>query len=214
MKYTVCHEPLWIWFKTGNEFEIRLINSEYILFILCLHVDSFFISILLLGLYAVWIWDRVSDVLEQFCLLLQGLSQGKVKISHYDRRSVGQSVFVSSPSWGPRRYFLLSDNWGFVDAGRLLCWDDEYVICRGDSSTWSFVKRAVPCGYILFTVLYVTLLYRYVQYIQTYTYIRARGSVGGWGTMLQVGSSKVRFPMKSLDFSIDLILPAAIWPRG
>jgi hypothetical protein len=39
-----------------------------------------------------------------------------------------------------------------------------------------------------------------------------------WGTrwrswlrpMLQAGSSRVRFPMKSLDFSIDLILPA-LW---
>jgi hypothetical protein len=28
----------------------------------------------------------------------------------------------------------------------------------------------------------------------------ARGSVVGWGTMLKVGRSRVRFPMKSLDF--------------
>jgi hypothetical protein len=33
----------------------------------------------------------------------------------------------------------------------------------------------------------------------------ARGSVVGWGTMLQAGRSRVRFPMRSLDFSIDLI---------
>jgi hypothetical protein len=32
--------------------------------------------------------------------------------------------------------------------------------------------------------------------------------------MLQAGSSRVRFPLRSLDFSIDLILPAALCPRG
>jgi hypothetical protein len=30
--------------------------------------------------------------------------------------------------------------------------------------------------------------------------------------MLQAGRSRVRFPMKSLDFSIDLILPAVLCP--
>jgi hypothetical protein len=40
------------------------------------------------------------------------------------------------------------------------------------------------------------------------------GSVDGLGTMLQAGRSRVRFPMKSLDFSIDLILSAALWLRG
>jgi hypothetical protein len=39
----------------------------------------------------------------------------------------------------------------------------------------------------------------------------ARGSVVGWGTMLQAGRSRVQFPMRSC---IDLILPAAIWPCG
>jgi hypothetical protein len=36
----------------------------------------------------------------------------------------------------------------------------------------------------------------------------AHVSVVGRGTTLQAGRSRVRFPMSSLDFSIDLILPA------
>jgi hypothetical protein len=31
----------------------------------------------------------------------------------------------------------------------------------------SFIKSLIPCGYILFTVLYVTLVYMYVQYMQS-----------------------------------------------
>jgi hypothetical protein len=42
----------------------------------------------------------------------------------------------------------------------------------------------------------------------------ACGSVVDWGTMLQVERFWVQVPMGSLDFSIDLSLPVALWPWG
>ena len=56
-------------------------------------------------------------------------------------------------------------------------------------------------------------VYIYI-YIYIYIYRRARGSAVGWGTALQVGRSRVRFPMVSLEFFIDIILPASLWPWG
>jgi hypothetical protein len=42
----------------------------------------------------------------------------------------------------------------------------------------------------------------------------ARVSVVGGGTMLQAGRLQFRFPMRSMDFSIDLILPDVLWLWG
>jgi hypothetical protein len=40
------------------------------------------------------------------------------------------------------------------------------------------------------------------------------GGAVGLGTALQLGRSRARFPMVSLEFFIDIILPAALWPWG
>jgi hypothetical protein len=40
---------------------------------------------------------------------------------------------------------------------------------------------------------------------------RVRSGAVGWGTALQAGS---RFPIVSLEFFIDTILPVALWPWG
>jgi hypothetical protein len=42
----------------------------------------------------------------------------------------------------------------------------------------------------------------------------ARGSIVGWGTVLQAGRSRIRLPMRSLEFSVYLILPAALLSLG
>ena len=42
----------------------------------------------------------------------------------------------------------------------------------------------------------------------------ARGGAVGWGTATQTRRSRVRFATVSLEFFIDIIPPAALWPWG
>jgi hypothetical protein len=45
-------------------------------------------------------------------------------------------------------------------------------------------------------------------------HIGARGGAVGLGTALQAGRSWFRFPMVSLEFFINIILPTALWSWG
>ena len=48
----------------------------------------------------------------------------------------------------------------------------------------------------------------------TSVYTCTRGDAVGLGTALQAGRSQVQLPVVSLEFFIDIILPAALWPWG
>jgi hypothetical protein len=52
-----------------------------------------------------------------------------------------------------------------------------------------------------------------VKYLCFYVLMGARGSVVGWGTVVQAGRSRIRFPMRWI-FSNHLTFPAALWPLG
>ena len=43
---------------------------------------------------------------------------------------------------------------------------------------------------------------------------KAAGGAVGWDTSQKAGRSRVRFSVVSLEFFIDIILPAALWPWG
>jgi len=56
--------------------------------------------------------------------------------------------------------------------------------------------------------------FRRDSYLLTYIIVEVRGGAGGLDTELQVGRLRVRFPMVTLEFCTEIILPAALWPWG
>jgi len=102
-------------------------------------------------------------------------------------------------------------------------WSDKYsfLICHFPKETicfirdnWKYLSYAAsayrPHKNYTRILIYISVLFNI--YIYIYIYIGARGGAVGWGTALQAGRSRVRFPTVSFEFFIYIILPAALWP--
>jgi uncharacterized membrane protein YhaH (DUF805 family) len=61
-----------------------------------------------------------------------------------------------------------------------------------------------PSNYYYFIIIIIIII----------IIIGGLGGAVGWGTALQTERSRVRFPMVSVDFFIDIILLVALWPWG
>jgi hypothetical protein len=106
------------------------------------------------------------------------LSQSNSK-PHYDQWSVSQSVTVSSPIWNPKLHFCYSQTvavlsmWDVLSDERMILSFTEVkmssvftTIHVGILHSQSVDKSPVLCGYLLFTVLHLALVYMYVHCIQ------------------------------------------------
>jgi hypothetical protein len=117
------------------------------------------------------------------------------------------------------RFYCIS----FTDLARL--WRDRLMFCYWENcthATWPMANIACRIIRILGNIIWCFpgklywLIFTYVDCLWDKSWCTlqwgARGSVVGWGTILQAGTSLVRFPIRSLGFSIYLILPTALWP--
>jgi hypothetical protein len=75
---------------------------------------------------------------------------------------------------------------------------------------FSWMKTTTNFRFLSFYSFWITALEWYFFYL--FSSALPIGSIVGWGPMLQTGRSQHRIPMRSFNFSIDLILPAALWP--
>jgi hypothetical protein len=93
--------------------------------------------------------------------------------------------------------------------------------CRATYSctraVWQF-PNAARAGdqYLKAEVLFlkVNLFGTQVLFLKVNLFGTQRGGAVCWSTALQAGRSRVRFPIVSLDFFIEIILPTALWPWG
>jgi len=88
----------------------------------------------------------------------------------------------------------------------------RYVSSRSRSRTLStcLSRELVPCSTLTLGIPVAS----YHIFVCWIVWGHATGGAVGWGTALQGGMSWVRFPMASLEFFMDIILPAALWPWG
>ena len=102
--------------------------------------------------------------------------------------------------------FGLNSMWNSQDDFTAFNWRDrdEFLFAFGDHASYN-------CRLLAWDSLY--------QQVRTYFWdahrcLEARGGAVGWGTALHTGRSRVRLPMVSLGYFIDIILLTALWPWG
>ena len=100
---------------------------------------------------------------------------------------------------------------------------EEYLV-----TVPSYSYRYSPCSYVLYNLVFYVHIHTFhlvatplfsifsillIIYLR-YSLRRGAGWISGQGTTLRTGRSRVPFPLVSLEFFSDIILPVALWPWG
>jgi hypothetical protein len=145
---------------------------------------------------------------------------------------------MPSPSHSSRFYHPHNIGWGVIsnDATCSFCWRMPCISVQGQQTALKLCglwikklnlfhrrKHWTPLP-SMYTLTYSVLHYLQCTHISKTTLFqieshpvrlfRLRGAAVGWGNVLHAGRSRVRFLMVSLEFFIDIILPAVVWPWG
>jgi hypothetical protein len=122
----------------------------------------------------------------------------------------------SSISWFRiSRKFLFSWYQVLIEALLRIQILQNVMLCRCVNSSRNFRGSTIlrnVWSYRLFLLLYAYA--RQLYRVESITSQNHPGGAVGWGTALHAGRSRVRFPMVSLEFFIDIMVSVALWPWG